>query len=68
MHAYWAPNAWALYLFSDRVSLAALKLVGVAGATVGKGSTTGEAARPGQGDRGRGGATFLFYRREAVVL
>lgn len=49
VHAYWAPNGWALYLFLDRASLAALKLAGVVGAAVGKGSTTGKAARHGHG-------------------
>lgn len=41
MHAYWAPNAWALYLFVDRVLLAVLKVVGLADASAGTGSTTG---------------------------
>lgn len=41
VHAYWAPNAWALYLFSDRIFLAVLKVVGLADASAGTGSTTG---------------------------
>lgn len=45
VHAYWAPNAWAVYLFSDRVFLAVLKAVGLADASAGTGSTTGARAR-----------------------
>eukprot|EP00752_Nemacystus_decipiens_P002051 g1964.t1 len=45
VHAYWAPNAWAVYLFVDRVLLAALKVVGWADASAGTGSTTGGLVR-----------------------
>ncbi|CAN0092121.1 unnamed protein product, partial [Hapterophycus canaliculatus] len=40
VHAYWAPNLWAVYLFLDRVFLSGLKFRGLAAASDGKGSTT----------------------------
>lgn len=45
VHAYWAPNLWAIYLFLDRALLTALKLAGVVAALDDKGSTTGESQR-----------------------
>lgn len=42
VHAYWAPNVWALYLFLDRVLLAGLKAAGFVGSSEAEGSTTGE--------------------------
>lgn len=42
VHAYWAPNVWALYLFLDRVLLAGLKVAGFARSSEAEGSTTGE--------------------------
>ncbi|CAM9362372.1 unnamed protein product [Scytosiphon promiscuus] len=45
VHAYWAPNVWAVYLFLDRVLLALLKVIGLATAADGKGSTTGGLVR-----------------------
>ncbi|CBJ33171.1 Dolichyl-P-Glc:Glc1Man9GlcNAc2-PP-dolichyl glucosyltransferase ALG8, family GT57 [Ectocarpus siliculosus] len=45
VHAYWAPNVWAVYLFLDRVLLASLKLAGLAAVSDGKGSTTGGLVR-----------------------
>lgn len=48
MHAYWAPNVWALYLFLDRVLLAGLKVAGFVGSSEAEGSTTGESRNNNQ--------------------
>eukprot|EP00903_Cladosiphon_okamuranus_P012361 g11588.t2 len=45
VHAYWAPNLWAVYLFLDRVFLAVLKVAGLAASSVRTGSTTGGLVR-----------------------
>ncbi|CAB1107431.1 unnamed protein product [Ectocarpus sp. CCAP 1310/34] len=45
VHAYWAPNVWAVYLLLDRALLASLKVAGLAAASDGKGATTGGLVR-----------------------
>lgn len=45
VHAYWAPNVWAVYLFLDRILLAMLKVVGLAASSARTGSTTGARER-----------------------